>query len=182
MTTISDKSKQIIIQFLEEWWGDLTWKVRETKIGTELPYSTGEELLGTGFGWLLQDIAKIAETRPAWDADTAGETLDACQQVCEWMFARPGMPGAYQIPQEFWGIPIGDLVLRSHLWARRDELLTLSEASEITGRSLSDLSNMVDRGKLAAFPAPDERNPQRSARVTRSQVEALPKKRTRKMQ
>jgi len=139
---ISEEAERIIKEFLVEWWSDLSWKAQETVLGTQLPYAEPDNLYNNGLGWTLQEIAKAAEGQLERNDVTCMETLDACQQICEWMFARPAMFSAYDIPSDFWATPIGDIVLRAHIWARGDELITISRAKEISGRSLSHLSQI----------------------------------------
>jgi hypothetical protein len=83
------------------------------------------------------------------------------------------MPATYHIPNEFWETPIGALALRAHMWARRDELITASEAADLCGKSTQALSQLADRGKLATYSDPSEPNPQRRTRYQKSQVMAL---------
>lgn len=60
------------------------------------------------------------------------------------------------------------------------DLVTISEAATLTGRSISQLSNMVKRGDLAAVLDPTEPNPTKRTRLLRSQVISLQKKPKRK--
>jgi len=85
------------------------------------------------------------------------------------------MPTNYHIPSEWWETPIGALTLRALIWAEGDVLITLSEAAEITGRTLSNLSQLLTRGKLTQYRDQAEPNPQKQTRVRRSEVEGLRK-------
>lgn len=69
--------------------------------------------------------------------------------------------------------PLGYLVLKAHLWARKETLLTPSEAEKLSGKSLPQLRQMADRGKLTAYADPTEPNPQRRTRYLQSQIAAL---------
>jgi hypothetical protein len=180
---ISEQSQTVIKEFLQQWWEDLRWKARETTLGTEfLPMLSQDDLYYSGLGGVLRQIAEAAEGQLKRTEENAGEVQERCQTVAEWMWARPGMPGNYYIPPEFWSTPIGSLTLQAHLWARRDELLTPTQATEVSGHSSSALSQLADRGKLTTYLAPvkDEPNPQRRTRYMRSEIEALPKPKARK--
>lgn len=168
---ISEQSKQAIMQFLGDWWHDLTWQAGQTVLGADLPHQTPEQLYDQLLGHTLRDIAAAAEG--LLPDDLRGETQDAVQTVCEWMWARPGMPATYAIPAEWWATPLGYLVLRAHMWAIGDELLTISQAAERSGRSISSLSQLVDRGRLTGYRDPAEPNPTKATRVSRRQLGAL---------
>lgn len=60
--------------------------------------------------------------------------------------------------------------MRAQVWGERDELITLSQAAELTGRTLNSLSQMVIRGALVGYPDPEANNPQHATRVRRSEV------------
>lgn len=169
----SEQSKQIILEFLGQWWHELSWQAHETLLGTQLPRATPEQLYDSGLGSVLQQIASAAEGLLSDSEELRGEVHEACQQVAEWMWARPGMPSAYNIPAEWWATPLGNLVLRALLWAENDELLTVSEAAELVGLSVSAVSQWIVRGKLTAYRDLSETNPQRQTRVRRSEVASL---------
>lgn len=173
MPTLSAESEKIIKEFLQVWWEDLTWKVRETLLGTEIPYATADTLYDSGFGLTLRQMAAAAEGLSKPTADERMEVQDCVQHICEWMFARPGMPGTYTIPQEFWLTPLGWLTLRAHIWARQDALITPSQAQRMSGKSLPQLRQMSDRHRLAAYADPTEKNPQRQTRFLKSEIKAL---------
>jgi len=177
MTEISDTSKQIITQFLQDWWHDLTRQAHETVAGAQLPILDGVLLYEQLLGHELRIIAAAAEGLLPDDDDARDEAQGAAQSLCEWMWARPGMPSAYHIPPEWWGSPMGNLALRAHFWAGRDELITLSQAAKIAGRSIGDLSNMIRRGRISGYPDPSEPNPTHRTRVSRREIAALPAKR-----
>lgn len=171
---ISAQAEKNIKEFLEQWWTSLAWQVRETLLGTELPHATAEQLYDSGLGVVLRQIAAAAEgLYEERDEDIAGEVHEACQQVAEWMWARPGNPSTYSIPADWWATPIGNLVIRALIWSEGDELITLSEAHEISGRTLSGLSQLIARQKLTAYRDMGEPNPQKRTRVRRSEVEKL---------
>jgi len=173
---INASSKKIIEEFLAEWWQTLNWQASQTVVGAELPHMTPEQLYDQLLGQNLREIAAAAEGLVERNEASADETLAAVQELCEWMFARPGLPSAYHIPEDWWASPMGNLALRAHLWAGGDELITLSQAVEISGKSVSSLSQMISRRKIAGYPDPNEPNPQRRTRVLRREIEALKKR------
>jgi len=84
----------------------------------------------------------------------------------------PNLKAPEQIPTAFWLTPLGKVLLQAILWADQDELLTLSQAAKISGRSLSHLSNYA-RGRLPHFYAVSD-NPTHAIRLRKSDVLALP--------
>lgn len=58
----------------------------------------------------------------------------------------------------------------------RSDLITLTEAAEISGISIKTLSSMVERRRIKSTIDTTEPNPQRQTRVLRSQIEALKSK------
>lgn len=171
---LSEQSQEAIKQFLQQWWESLRWQARETMAGAELPPQTPEALYHQLLGLTLREIAAAAEGLLPDDEFTRSTAYEAVQQVCEWMWARPGMPGAYDIPWMQWSAtPVGDLVVRAYVWATRDELMTLTEAARLSGKKIRNISQMVRTGILQGFTDPRESNPQRAKRVLRSAVEKL---------
>lgn len=176
MPAISEQSERAIKEFLAFWWADLTWKAHETVAGAQLPPQTPDQLYDQLLGLTLRDIAAAAEG--LLPDERKGEAYEACQQLAEWMWARPGMPSAYTIPWQEWAAtPVGNLVLRAMLWLEGDELITMSEAAKLSRRRLQTISDMVARGTLTGYRDPDEPNPTKATRVRRSDVERLAQKR-----
>ncbi len=156
-------------QFLTAYWNDRLFEMQNVFGLYDLPIVENVNRLMIA-DTLLQ-IAKAAAGETE-HLDT-GEVYECVQSLCEHLFAAPGIGAAYRIPQEFWDAPIGQMVNLAFIWARGDELVTLSEAAEISGKSLSTLSQMISRGKLQSYPDPREPNPQKRNRLLRSDVESL---------
>ena len=180
MAEISEQSKKAIQEFLAEWWADLTWKAHETVAGAQLPPQTPEQLYDQLFGATLRQIAAAAEGLLPDDDEVRAEVYEACQQVCEWMWARPGMPAQYYIPDghnpagaNWWHTPIGWLVMSALAWCRGDEFISPSQAAKLAGVSPSAVSQWLKRGQLQMYLDPHEPNPQRATRLLRSDVERL---------
>lgn len=174
MAQISEQSERTIKAFLVEWWADLTWKVHETVAGAQLPPQTPEQLYNQLLGHTLRDLAAAAEGLLPDDDDLREEIYEGCQQLCEWMWARPGMPAHYHIPAEWWESPMGSIVFRAYVWAGKDELITMTEAAQLSGWTLQRLSNWAQAGRLSSWLDPAEPNPMRARRLRRSEVECLP--------
>lgn len=168
---ISERTEQVIKQFLVGWWGDLSWQVRETMLGVEIPPQTDKALYDSGFGLVLRQMANAAEGQAPDTDQERGEVYECCQQVAEWMWARPGMPSSYQIPPAFWQSDIGNLCLRALVWAQQDELIRPSEAARMLGCDPSSVSQYLARGKLTRYEDNSEFNHQRRTRLRRSEVE-----------
>jgi hypothetical protein len=101
-----------------------------------------------------------------------GIVYEGVQSLVERLFCPPGAAG-YSIPPEFWESDFGWMVLRAFLWSQGDELMTISEAAEVAGKSVKYISDLARRGKLTVYKDPSEPNPRRATRVLRSEVEGL---------
>jgi hypothetical protein len=120
----------------------------------------------------------IADMVRAASGDTMhldqGEVYEGVQGLVERLFGIPGQ-SSYTIPVEFWQSDFGSIVLAALVWSQGDELITISAAAEISGRSVASISNMAKRGSLKQYIEVSEPNPQRRMRVLRSEIEALKK-------
>jgi len=156
-------------EFLAQYWHDRRWEMEQEFGVMDLP--PGEDVRRFMVADVLRQIAQAAagETEHL----ERGEVYECCQTLCERLFAAPGIGAGYHIPQEFWEAPIGQVMARAFIWLEGDELITMSQAAEISGRSASALSQLVDRRKLTVYPDPDEPNPRRRNRVRRSEIEKL---------
>lgn len=61
-----------------------------------------------------------------------------------------------------------------------EKLLTPSEASELSGKSLQSLSGLAARGVITRYSDPNEKNPQRRSRYLKREILALKKKSSQK--
>jgi hypothetical protein len=64
-------------------------------------------------------------------------------------------------------------VLHARVWAEQDRLISLSEAAEESGMSLSVLSQRISRGQITGYRNPHEKNPQRARRILLSDLNLL---------
>lgn len=103
---------------------------------------------------------------------------DAIQIICKILFSSPGNLRRYEIPHLFWETELGQVIRHCQLWLRGDDLISYTEAAAILFPELPHqtarmrLKRMVERGELTRYVDPNENNPQRSARVSREEVEA----------
>jgi hypothetical protein len=65
------------------------------------------------------------------------------------------------------------MILRAKVWANQDQLITLSAAAEISGMSLSVLSQRMTRGQLPGYRDPGIKNPKHGRRVRLSELHTL---------
>jgi hypothetical protein len=100
---------------------------------------------------VLLDCAALGfvepDAYPEFSTTEAVVVLDALAQVLDTLFPA-SVP-----PPEFWSTFIGDALLQARCWAMQDELLTLSQAAALSGKSLSHLSNYSTL-RLARYPNP----------------------------
>lgn len=171
--TLPDQYRPIVLAFLRQYLDDLVWELRN-HLGIELDV---EVMPATDDDYLRLMIAdSIAEMSRAAAGDVTGldpgDVNQGIQDLVEKLFSIPGAY-SYTIPQEFWHSPFGGMVMAALIWSQGDELITLSQAAEISGRSIGDLSNMIRRKRLTAYADPSEVNPQRQMRVSRCEIERL---------
>lgn len=147
--------------------------------GYQLATLAPEELDRTHLAAQLAAIAHAAVGSDGFDyeqhADQVRAALSALKEI---LFAWPGMPADYAEPAAFWETPLGHMVAAAYIWLDRDDLITITEAAELTGLSLWAITSRIRRGQLTAYPDHSARNPQRGGRlVRRNQVLASKKDR-----
>lgn len=125
----------------------------------------------------VETLCRVVNEQPPRDEVLVAEIYDITQALAEGLCSHAWGHG-YEIPRAFWGTEIGQLIVRAQLWARGDELITLSEAARILRGSAEDrdliyINSLLQSGKLTAYTDPAEPNPQRARRVSRADVEAL---------
>src|SRR5574343_64157 len=124
-------------------------------------------LASTFFAAGLAYIAKAAAGELQRTSETADEMYAACQSLAERLFAVPGLGASYTIPEEFWQAPIGQMVALAFIWLEGDELITISEAARLSGKSISTISSRIKCGALRSYPDPQAANPRRAGRLVR---------------
>ncbi len=170
MGKISSKAENEIKAYLANWWASINQQLSEAtgnyiQIGQEAPLGM---LLGSDIGQCLVHIAQAAENLIDWSQKASKSVLADCAIFEAWLNQSPGIN---QTPEEFWNTPIGYMVLKARLWAEMDRLTSLKEASEISGLSLSSLSQRVSRGQMKYYRDPFESNPQRARRIRLTDLE-----------
>jgi hypothetical protein len=180
MARISATAEQEIKTLLVNWW---------TAVNTQLAAATGaivqigeapvELLFGSEIGQRLVRIAEVAESIDAveakqesypWSDELAGQILADCEAVETWLNQGPVF---HKTPDAFWTSPVGFMILRTKVWANQDQLITLSAAAEISGMSLSVLSQRMTRGQLPGYRDPGIKNPKHGRRVRLSELHTL---------
>jgi len=76
----------------------------------------------------------------------------------------------YTIPDTWYETKMGGLWLRAFVRLQGDELITITEAARLASVTVAAMSERIAKGKLPAYPDPNEPNPQRRQRVRRSDV------------
>ncbi len=180
MARISAAAEQEIKTLLVNWW---------TAVNTQLAAATGSTvqiggapvdlLFGSEIGQRLIRIAEVAEaiaeaearreTYP-WSEDQAAQILQDCEAVEAWLNQGPIF---HRTPDAFWASPVGFMILCARVWANQDQLITLSAAADISGMSLSVLSQRMTRGQLPGYRDPGIKNPKHARRVRLSDLHTL---------
>ncbi len=170
MSSISTNAEAQIKAYLANWWLAVNQQLAQAtgnavQIGLEAPLDV---LLASEIGRRLERIAEAAEGLATWSPEAAQAILADCAAFEAWLNQSP-IP--HQTPEEFWNTPIGFMVLKARLWAELDRLTSLKEAAELSGLSLSSLSQRVSRGQMKYYRDPLEANPQRARRIRLTDLE-----------
>jgi len=169
---ISAYSQQVIDQFLQERYNVGKGIIRAFAPRIVLPAANVDWLRASQPARVLQEIAAAAEGLVSWTEDLAQQVNDHCNDIDGLIFS-----GWDEVPDvmmwAWWQTGVGQIVLRARVWAARDELISLTQASEMTGLALSALSNMIARGRLLLIRDLREPNPTKASRVRLSDVRDL---------
>jgi len=165
---LPDIYRETVTDFLVQYWRDRQWEMMNHWGFTNLQMSGKSQLLRTMLAEKLAIIAAYADGQDTVDRVGAADTI---QDVIERLFAIGSI--VYVIPSEFWETEIGWMILTAQLRAQGDDLMTITRAAELAGRSINAISGMVARGTLTSYRDPSENNPQKNRRVLRSEIEAL---------
>ncbi len=171
MEAISRAAEYEIKKLLVSWW---------TAVNQQLSAVTGsivqigeapvDVLFASEIGQRLARIAAAAEGLLPWTAENARNIAADCHAFEAWLNQTPI---THKTPEEFWATPVGYMVLRALVWAEQDRLISLSEAAEQSGMSLSVLSQRISRGQIMGYRDPLEKNPQRARRIRQSDLNLL---------
>ena len=170
MARISAEAENEIKALLASWWTAVNQQLaaatgNEVQIGPDAPVDL---LFASEVGQRLARIAEAAENGVNWSADRTQAILADCAVFEAWL---NGTPLTQRTPEEFWNTPVGYLILRARLWAGQDRLISLKEAAELSGLSLSSLSQRISRGQMQFYRDPYEPNPQRARRIRLTDLE-----------
>lgn len=177
MAQISTTAELEIKTLLVDWWTSVnTQLLAATGAAVQIGNAPVDLLFESEIGQRLVRIAGIAEAielaeknqaNYPWSEDLASQVLEDCEAVEAWLNQGPIF---HQTPDAFWTRPVGYMILRARVWANRDQLITLSAAAEISGMSLSVLSQRMTRGQMPGYRDPSIKNPRHARRVRRSDL------------
>lgn len=166
-------ARQTVFEFTLQFWQDIGYHVGQIVPGAEVPHLSYDidEFFKTTMEpqeWLTMALYGLG-LAPNEDP---GEMYEICQSLAEWMFSIPGM-STYHIPDVWYDSPMGVLWAAAFIRVQGDELISLAEASEISGASIKSLAGRVDRGTLKSYTNPDAHARQGKRLVRKSDI--LPK-------
>lgn len=100
------------------------------------------------------------------DAELWEHVQDELNAILATLFLPPGSESsAYRVPEDYWQTEIGRMFALARIWLDGDQLITIAEAAQIAGVSLSTMASRVNRGKVRNYPNPRAKNPQKAARL-----------------
>ena len=172
---IPERYKETVEQFLLNYWTRRTWEIEQTVLGVQVGPVRPDVLFNSALADQLAEIARAAagEMEHSENGWTEGVLQEGIQDLMDRLFAPPGLSSSYQIPENFWEHPLGQMVARALLWIRGDGLITLTEAAEIRGVTVQAISQAVAAGRLTRYVDPDAANPQKGrVLVSRREVES----------
>jgi hypothetical protein len=171
MEAISRTADNEIKKLLANWWTAVNQQLAAvTGAAVQIGDAPVDVLYASEIGQRLARIAAAAEGLLPWSEVTARKILDDCRGFEAWLNQTPI---THKTPEEFWATPVGYMVLRAQIWAEQDRLISLSEAAEESGMSLSVLSQRISRGQIMGYRDPQEKNPQRARRIRLSDLTQL---------
>lgn len=170
---IPDQFREIVLNFLRRYFENEVWRLRN-HFGIELDLNqvpaSDDDFLRIMIAESISQMSLVAA------GDTKhldrGEVFDHVDGLLEHLFSVPGEE-SYNVPHEFWQSDFGAIVMAAHVWSQGDRLITISEAAEVSGKSVKSISQFVARGKLKSYPDMSEPNPRRRMRVLKSEIKAL---------
>ncbi len=180
MARISTSAELAIKKLLVEWWTAVNAQLVEaTGAAVQIGEAPVELLFGSEVGQRLVRIAAVAEAIERgekaradypWSDKLARQVLEDCQAVETWLNQGSVF---HKTPDAFWTGAVGYMILRAKVWANKDQLITLSAAADISGMSLSVLSQRMTRGQLPGYRDPSIKNPKHARRVRLSDLTIL---------
>lgn len=171
---IPDPFREIVVKFLRQYFEEEIWRLRN-HFGVDLDLNqvpvTDDDFLRLMVAEGISQMALVA----AGDARHLDRTVvyKHVQDLLEHLFSITAGDAPYIIPAEFWLSDFGAIVMAALVWSQSDRLITISDAAEISGKSIKSISQFVARGKLRSYPDTSEPNPRKRTRVLRSDIIAL---------
>ncbi len=176
MARISTSAELEIKTLLVNWWAAVNTQLAAvTGAAVQIGNAPVDVLYTSEIGQRLVRIAELAEAITVaenrheaypWHEALAAQILEDCETVENWL-------GNHTHQDAFWTSPVGFMILRAKVWAHQDQLITLSTAAEISGMSLSVLSQRMTRGQLPGYRDPKIKNPKHGRRVRLSDLRNL---------
>jgi hypothetical protein len=177
MMQIRGSSEQEIKTLLTNWWQAVNNQLAAaTGSSVQIGDAPVNVLYDSEIGQRLQRIAQVSEAIDAaeakdrshpWKPELAKQIREDCEVVEAWLNQGPVF---HRTPEEFYASPVGFMILRAKVWAHQDQLITLSTAADISGMSLSVLSQRMTRGQLPGYRDPNVKNPKHGRRVRLSEL------------
>ena len=171
MEAISRTAEYEIKKLLASWWTAVNQQLSAvTGSVVQIGEAQVDVLYASEIGQRLVRIAAASEGLLPWTDKNAAKIMADCHAFEEWLNQTPI---THKTPEAFWATPVGYMVLRAQVWAGKDRLISLSEAAEQSGMSLSVLSQRISRGQIMGYRDPLEKNPQRGRRIRLSDLNLL---------
>lgn len=174
-----EEYQETIKQFVTEYFNRRKWQIENNLFIFLDPHpqiiQIHKDPLNTPFGQQLVEIARAATGLIKDDEEgfNRGVVYEGIQDLCEQLFAPPGLGSAYTIPASFWDHPLGQMVSVAMLWVRQDELITQAEAAKIRGVSIQNINQAIQVGRLRSFKNPNANERQGRTLVSRRDVEKM---------
>ncbi len=165
MAQIKPQAEKEIKKLLTGWWASVNQQLlAATGSQVQIGEPPVDLLYSSEIGQRLVHIALAAQHDLAWTADEARAIVADCEAFEHWLNQTPFTS---KTPEEFWKTPVGYLVLNARLWAEQDTLISVTDAADISGLSVSTLSQRISRGTVQGFLNPYAENPRHQARLVR---------------
>lgn len=166
-----EQIREIVRNFVWEFWQDLTRKAGQMLPGADMDLSAKlpPEAWANPFPWRMEAQEWLAMARYGAgllpNADPS-EIYEICQSLADWLFAFPGT-SHYTIPAEWSETPMGALWAMAFARVQGDELITMAQAAQIAGVTVQAIAGRIDRGALTSYADPSAPNPQKGRRLVR---------------
>lgn len=169
---IPEQYRDTVLQFLRAHWEGARWEMQEQFGFHNLPLLSNEQLLHSMLADTVAEIARCAAGLMNGNQNTLSIVAEGIQSIMESLFCRRSAGlYIYQVPEEFWGTPFGQMVAVARLHIANDELITIAQAAELLGVTTQAVSQAVNVGRLTAYVDPNAPAHQGRRLVSRRDVE-----------